>query len=337
MLEIKKDFSLKEFNTFHLDVKTSEYIKFDNTQEIRTWIKESKPDPDNIFIMGGGSNLLFTSDYAGTIIHPAIDNISIVEENSKYIYLKAEAGIVWDDFVEYCVSNSFYGVENLSLIPGNVGATPVQNIGAYGAEVKDTIEKVQGIFLNTGDEFSLKNDECRFGYRSSIFKHELRKQCLITSVVFRLSKKPGLNLKYGHLKDKVMEIGELNIKNIRKAVIETRKEKLPDPDKTGNAGSFFKNPEISLNEYNELKSKTPDIPGYFLTDDKVKVPAGWLIDKAGWKGKRTGNAGVHHEQALVLVNLNNATGKEILNLASRIEADIKNKFGIELEKEIIVI
>ena len=333
----KKNFNIKSLNSFHLNISVKEYIRTDSIPDLKEWLSETKPDINKILILGGGSNLLFTSDYNGTVIHPAFDFIKTVSEDDDNILIEAGSGKNWDEFVEFCVANSYFGVENLSLIPGTTGAAPVQNIGAYGVEAKDVIEKVNGIYLESGNSFSLSNDECRFGYRNSIFKNELKNKVLITSVVFRLSKNETFNLRYGHLEEKVKGLGEININNVRKAVISIRRSKLPDPDITGNAGSFFKNPEVPNGLYNELKNIYPDMPGYQSGNGKIKIPAGWLIDKAGWKGRSMGNAAVHSEQALVLINTGNATGKDIMALASAIEEDIRDKFGIELEKEVIVI
>ena len=337
MLQKHENYPLKELNTFHFDVRAKEFIVTDNVDDIREWIIQEKPSVENLLVLGGGSNILFAGDHKGTIIHPLFDQIKIIYEDNDTVLIEAGAGKKWDDFVDFCVGNSYHGVENLSLIPGTVGAAPVQNIGAYGCEAKDVIEKVNGIFLDSGDLLPLFSSECNFGYRNSIFKNKLKNRLLVTSVVFRLSKKEVFNLSYGRLEEKTKEFGEINLQNIRKAVIEVRSSKLPDPDITGNAGSFFKNPEIPFEQFEKLKETYPGIPGYPLDNEKVKVPAGWLIDKAGWKGKAMGEAAVHSEQALVLVNRRNATGKDILNLASAIEKDIKAKFGIKLEKEVIVI
>lgn len=336
MIVIKKDFPLREFNTFHFDVKASEYVQLHDAGECREWVMSNRAKQD-ILVMGEGSNILFSGDYKGVILKPVMDLIRILHQNEDEVLIEAGAGKIWDDFVDYCVNKSFYGVENLSLIPGTVGASPVQNIGAYGAEVKDLTERVNGIFIDSGESFSFGRAECDFGYRNSIFKKELKGKVIITSVVYRLSKKENFKLHYGHLEEKVKEYGEINIENIRKAVVSIRRAKLPDPDETGNAGSFFKNPEISPLHFEELQKKFPDIPGYHLKNGLVKVPAGWLIDKAGWKGKVMGKAGVHPRQALVLVNTGGATGADILALASAIENDIFGKYGISLEKEVNVV
>ena len=335
MLKVNHNFSLKEYNTFNIDVNTPQFVKVNNVDECKEWLNSN--GSNNILVIGEGSNLLFTCDFDGMVLKPEMDFINVLEENDDEVLVEAGAGKKWDDFVMFCVENSFYGVENLSSIPGTIGATPVQNIGAYGVEVKDVIEIVNGIFIDSRDEFSFTNSECDFGYRNSIFKKQLKDKTIITSVVFRLSKKEKYNLNYGHLKESLKDYGEINITNIRSVIVSTRNSKLPEPGVTGNAGSFFKNPEISNNLYNELLKTNSDMPGFLLENSMVKVPAGWLIDRAGWKGKKLGRAGVHPQQALVLINLGEATGNDILKLAKAIEEDIYNKFQITLEKEVNVI
>jgi len=337
MLKVNNNFSLKEYNTFNIDAVASQLVKVSSVEECKEWIYSDISKNVDILVIGEGSNLLFTRDFDGVVLQPLMNFIKVIEEDKDRVLIEVGAGCRWDDFVMYCVENSFYGVENLSLIPGSVGASPVQNIGAYGVEVKDVIEEVKGVFIDSGDEFCYKNKECGFEYRNSIFKKELRGKVVITSVVYRLSKKISFNLNYGHLRESINDYGEINIENIRSVIVSVRKSKLPDPVVTGNAGSFFKNPEIQQSQYDRLKVSFPGIPGYNIGNNLIKVPAGWLIDKAGWKGKKMGRAGVHPQQALVLINLGNATGKDILILAKAIEDDIYNKFHITLEKEVNVI
>ncbi len=337
MLKINRSFSLRKYNTFNIDAIATQFVKVGNMVECKEWIHSKSATNLNTLVIGEGSNLLFTRDFDGTILKPEMDFINVLEDNGDDILIETGAGVEWDVFVQFCVENSFFGVENLSLIPGSVGASPVQNIGAYGVEVKDVIEEVKGVFIATGEEFCYTNRECDFGYRNSIFKRNLKGKVIITSVVYRLSKKKNFNLNYGHLKKSLEEFGEINIKNIRSVIVSVRNSKLPDPDVTGNAGSFFKNPEISQPHYDNLTTKYHDIPGYNLESGLIKVPAGWLIDRAGWKGKKMGRAGVHPKQALVLINLGNATGSDILALAKAIENDIYDKFQITLEKEVNVI
>ena len=335
MLKVNHNFPLKEYNTFNIDVIASQFVKVNNVDECKEWLNLNRSN--NILVIGEGSNLLFTGDFDGVILQPVMTFTNVLEENDDEVLIEVGAGKKWDDFVVFCLENLFYGVENLSLIPGTVGATPVQNIGAYGVEVNDVIETVNGMFIDSGDEFSLTNKECDFGYRNSIFKKQLKGKTIITSVIFRLSKKEKFNLNYGHLKESLKDYSEIIITNIRSVIVSTRNSKLPEPEVTGNAGSFFKNPEISQTLYNELLKTYSDIPGYLLENNLVKVPAGWLIDRAGWKGKKMGRAGVHPQQALVLINLGDATGDDILKLAKAIEEDVYDKFQIVLEKEVNVI
>ncbi len=337
MLKVNHNFSLKEYNTFNIDAYASVFVKLNSIGECKEWLRSMDLTNRSVLVIGHGSNLLFTGKYDGVVVQPVMNFVKIMEDNDDEILIEVGAGKKWDDFVLFCVENSFYGVENLSLIPGTVGASPVQNIGAYGVEVKDVIDSVNGVFIDSGEEFCFTNKECDFEYRSSVFKKELKGKIIITSVVFRLSKREKFNLNYGHLKESLKNYGEINIENIRSVIVSVRNSKLPEPEVTGNAGSFFKNPEISQTLYNELLKKYSDMPGYLLENDLVKVPAGWLIDRAGWKGKKMGRAGVHPQQALVLINLGNATGSDILKLSKAIEEDIYDKFQINLEKEVNVI
>jgi UDP-N-acetylmuramate dehydrogenase len=288
-------------------------------------------------IMGGGSNLLFIGDYHGTIIHPEMDDISLEGKKGNDIIVSAGAGVIWDKLVESTVSKGLGGLENLSLIPGQVGAAPVQNIGAYGAEVKNVIEKVRAISLEDGSVTEFRNEECRFGYRDSIFKGELKGKYLITRVYFRLSTKPKLCLGYGSLKEEVNKLGPMSLGNVRKIVINTRQNKLPDPEQISNAGSFFKNPVVKDSLAEDLRVKYPKIPAFRDNSGGVKLAAGWLIEQCGWKGKRNGDAGVHDKQALVIVNHGNATGMELFELSEQIRKTVADKFGILLEREVEII
>jgi len=337
MITIHDNFSLRKYNTFQIDVNAAKFIEITKPEELQYFIIHNLNIDSSALVLGGGSNILFTKDYDGLVIKPSIEFVDVLNGQDDEVLIEAGAGVVWDDFVEYCVEHEYYGLENLSLIPGTVGAAPVQNIGAYGAEAGDTIKSVKGFYLETGNEFELDHDECGFGYRKSIFKTKLKGKTVISSVVFRLSKKEKLNLDYGDIKNKLAEYGHTDIHSLRKAIVEIRKSKLPDPVETGNAGSFFKNPEIEESHFNTLKEQYPGIPGYKLASGLFKVPAGWLIDKAGWKGKSMGKAGVNPKQALVLVNLGGAKGTDILDLAAAIEQDINKKFGICLEKEVNII
>ncbi|PWE00039.1 UDP-N-acetylmuramate dehydrogenase [Marinilabilia rubra] len=331
------NFSLKQYNTFNIDVKAKEFIQFDEPKEIRNWIEEGEFN-NPFLILGGGSNLLFTRDYDGSVLYPAFKGKKIVNENDDYAFVYFAAGEDWDQCVEWAVEHNLWGVENLSLIPGHAGAAPVQNIGAYGVELSDLVETVEGVYLETGKKFLKKKDSCSYGYRYSIFKGPLRNKVIVTGVTLRLNKKPATKLGYGSLKVEVENMGAITLQNIRKAVINIRTSKLPDPEEKGNGGSFFKNPVISGNFYKNLQDKWPEIPGYFLNEsNRVKVPAGWLIDKAGWKGYKSGRAGVHDKQALVLVNNGGASGLEIADLAMKIKEDIIQKFEILLETEVNIL
>ncbi|MBA4323386.1 MAG: UDP-N-acetylenolpyruvoylglucosamine reductase, partial [Odoribacter sp.] len=300
-------------------------------------IKNKKSLQKPILILGGGSNIIFTKDFHGTILHTEIEGIKIEEQYEDYIIISSGAGETWDDLVEWTVNKNFGGLENLSLIPGMVGATPVQNIGAYGAEAKDTIEKVRGVSIEDGSVREFSNSECRFGYRDSIFKSELKGKYFVTNVTFRLLTNPSLNTIYGSLGEEARKLGPLSLKTVRAAVINIRRSKLPDPEILGNAGSFFKNPVVPSVIADSLKSLYPEMPIYKDLPGKTKIAAGWLIEKCGWKGFRKDNAGVHEKQALVIVNHGNATGQEIFNLSEEIRNSVKSKFGIELEREVEVI
>jgi UDP-N-acetylmuramate dehydrogenase len=291
------------------------------------------------FILGGGSNILFCQDYNGLILKNSILGIDIDAEDEKHVYIKTGAGEEWHHLVLFAVNNGYAGIENMSLIPGSVGAGPIQNIGAYGVELKDVLVEVEAIEIETGHLRRFTNEDCKFGYRNSIFKGEGKGKYIITSTTIRLNKQPVLNTKYGAIEEEIKRMGvnEINIKAISDAVINIRQSKLPDPAKTGNAGSFFKNPEISKEQFDNLKERFPTIIAFDTLDGNKKLAAGWLIEQCGWKGKRIGDAGVHPNQALVLVNYGNATGNEILTLANDILKSVFEKFGVELETEVNII
>ncbi len=332
-------YSLKDYNTFHIDVVSEDFFVFEAPDELASWLKsEARKSGKPTLVMGGGSNLLFTGDFPGSIIYPQFKGIEIIRKDDEEVLLKIGAGEEWDHCVEVAVNEGLAGIENLSLIPGHAGAVPVQNIGAYGVEVQEVLEYVEGVYLSDGKPFRLYSSECDFDYRYSIFKGPLKNKTVITNVVLRLQRKPVFQLKYGSVSNAVEALGPVNLENIRKAIIGIRESKLPSPDVLGNAGSFFKNPVIPQGRYNTLLAQWPHIPGYPLPDGQwVKVPAGWLIEAAGWKGKELGNAGVHQNQALVLVNRGGATGKEILQLAQAIETDIWQRFKIRLAREVNVL
>ena len=314
-----------------MDVKADCIAEWSSPDELRTLLGTVERP---YLLVGGGSNLLFTGDFKGTILQSRIETIDIVKESQDSVLVRVGAGVVWDDFVAYAVLQGWWGVENLSAIPGHVGASAVQNIGAYGVEAKDVIETVQTICLDNGKAREFSNADCRYAYRQSIFKNELKGQYAVTYVQFRLSRKPQPKLGYGALEAQVKALGEPTLENIRNAVITIRDGKLPDPKVLGNAGSFFMNPVIPSAQFDALKQQYPDIPSYPAQEGMVKVPAGWLIEQAGWKGRSLGPAAVYDRQALVLVNKGGATGADIIRLADTIIGDVKQKFGITLSTEV---
>lgn len=335
-MNIQENISLKNYNTFGIDVTAKRFICIDSVYQLQELLKVEK----DIFLISGGSNMLLTKDIEKLVVHIDIKGVSIDQENENEVFLTVNAGENWHEFVLWCVDNNYGGLENLSLIPGNVGTCPIQNIGAYGVEVKDTITKVEALHIETGKLVQFSNEECKFGYRNSIFKNEVKGKYIITSVSFKLTKQNhNFNTSYGAIETELTSknIAKPNLKNISDAVIAIRKSKLPDPKEIGNSGSFFKNPVITKAHFLTLQKTYPEIPSYIVSENQVKVPAGWLIEKAGFKGKRFGDFGVHKKQALVLVNYNNATGKDIYNLAETIQKEIKSKFEIKLEIEVNVI
>ena len=329
--------SLKKFNTFGLSVRADRMATFKLEENAMHFFRQHKGSGEVYLVLGMGSNLLFTGDFHGTIIHPEMEGISLEGKKGDEVIVSAGAGEIWDKLVESTVNNGMGGLENLSLIPGLVGATPVQNIGAYGAEVKNTIEKVRAISIEDGSIREFTNKECNFGYRDSIFKGELKGKYLITRVYFRLSTKPKLCLEYGSLKEEINKLGSTSLGNVRKTVIKTRQNKLPDPAHIGNAGSFFKNPVTDNAFVDNLRTKYPKLPVFKDSSGGMKLAAGWLIEQCGWKGKRIGDAGVHERQALVLVNYGSATGRELFDLSELIKKSVSEKFGIDLEREIEVV
>lgn len=335
-MTILENISLKPYNTFHINIQARKAVFIDTPDELIETLQTSEVKKNNYLILGGGSNVLFVNDFDGLVIFPEITGISVIQETAEHVLVEAGAGEDWDDFVAYTVEKGWAGLENLSLIPGHVGASPIQNIGAYGVEAGQVIEKVHVLEINTGKKYGLSNNDCGFGYRSSIFKYAQKGRFVITSVVYRLHKNLTPNIGYGNLADEIQSIGSNTLGNIRQAVINIRNSKLPDPEKLGNAGSFFKNPEISSDRYDSLRKKYPDIPG-FPVGDRIKIPAAFLIDRCGWKGYTKGDAGVHQNQPLVLVNYGKATGFEILKLAESIQKSVSKTFDIDLEMEVNVI
>ncbi|MDR1417206.1 MAG: UDP-N-acetylmuramate dehydrogenase [Prevotellaceae bacterium] len=336
MVENFYNYPLKSLNTIGFDVSARRFIKAYATQEILQLRYDKDFACGKRLVMGGGSNLLFTADFDGCILQPLLQNIDIESSTSEHVRLRVGAGVVWDELVRSSVERGWYGLENLSLIPGTVGASPVQNIGAYGAEAKDAIESVEYVDL---DDFAVKrlsNEQCRFGYRGSIFKQELKGKVVITQVTFCLSKRPRYNISYGSLREMVKQLGGENLCNVRQAIAATRRSKLPDPADLGNAGSFFKNPFVEKSLAEELLKKHPAMPS-FASGSGVKIPAGWLIEQCGLKGARRGSVGVHPKQALVLVNYGGGTGCDVLTLANEICQAVNDKFGVKLEMEVNVV
>ncbi len=333
-MQIDQHKSLKRLNTFGIAVQAQYYAACSSLNDIRQAINFTKENALNLLTLGGGSNLLFTKDFNGLVLHNKLKGIETTEQDDHYL-IKAAAGEVWHDLVMYCVERNMGGIENLSLIPGSCGAAPIQNIGAYGVEIKDVLEKVHYIDIDTLEEQSLVAEDCKFGYRDSIFKGELKGKIIVTSIELKLSKANKLSTSYGSIKNELKaQKLEPSIQNISKAVCAIRRSKLPDPEKIGNAGSFFKNPIVSATRYKMLNLNYPDMPAYVLDGGEVKLAAGWLIEKAGWKGKTLNECGVHNKQALVLVNHSNAEGKDIYRLSEQIIKDIQLKFNIELEREV---
>lgn len=331
---ITENRSLLPFNTFGIDVRADYVIEYDGIDDLREVLKTDLLRTGRFLHVGSGSNLLFTQDFRGTILHSQIKLIRVIEENSESVFVEVGAGVVWDDFVAYAVENGWGGVENLSLIPGETGAAAVQNIGAYGVEISDVIKEVNLIGTENTELRTFSKDECNYGYRDSIFKNELKGKIIVTSVVFKLDKFPVYRLKYQHLEQEVLKKGTANLKNIRETIISIRKQKLPDVHEQGNAGSFFMNPVISADHFQKIQAEYPLVPHYLISEAEEKIPAGWLIEQCGWKGKRIGNAGVHTNQALVIVNLGGANPAEIIYLAQQIQQSVKEKFGVELIPEV---
>lgn len=334
---ISRNVSIKKHNSFGIDHKADTLITITSEDEAISILKEKVNIKYPILIIGSGSNILFTKDFKGTLLHSEIDVIALEEEQNDNVIISAGSGINWDDFVEWTVINGYGGLENLSLIPGTVGASAVQNIGAYGVEVKETIYMVRAVSVDDGSIREFSNNECRFAYRNSIFKNSLKCKYLITKVFFKLAMRPLFHLNYGLLEEEVKKTGEPTLRRVRKAVIDIRRRKLPDPNILGNAGSFFKNPVVSNSVAEIIKNQYPKIPMYEEQSGGKKLAAGWLIESCGWKGKRIGNTGVHENQALVLVNYGNATGKEIYLLSEKIKKSVKQKFGINLEREVEIL
>lgn len=330
---------LQAYNTFGISVSATRFVEISSLEHLQSLYKNEDFNNKQYLILGGGSNILFTKDYEGLILKNNLKGISLVNETENYVWVKVAAGELWHPFVLYCVERNWGGIENLSLIPGTVGAAPIQNIGAYGVELKETFESLEAINMHNGQTETFTNEQCNFGYRESIFKHDLKGEYFISSVTFKLNKKPVLNATYGDIQNLLdsKQIKVPTIKDVSDAVIDIRRSKLPDPAQIGNAGSFFKNPIISKAQFESLKLNHPEIKSFPAPDAKVKIPAAWFIEKAGWKGKRIGDIGVHEKQALVLVNYGGGKGEDILKLANEIIDSIKTEFNVTLIPEVNIL
>ena len=337
-MEIQNDFSLKKYNTFGIEAKAKQFVAVHTAEELKSILKENQSQKK--FILGGGSNMLLTKDIEALVIHIDLKGKKIIKEDDDFVWVESQAGENWHEFVLWTIDQNFGGLENMSLIPGNVGTTPVQNIGAYGTEIKDTFVSCEAMAIENQQMKTFTNPECHFGYRESIFKNEEKDKYIITSVVFKLTKRNHkINTTYGDITAELAKnnISSPTLKEVSDAVIAIRQSKLPDPKELGNSGSFFKNPILLKTDFEKIHQQFPEMKYYEVSETQVKVPAGWLIEKAGFKGKRFGNAGIHKNQALVLVNYGNATGQEILDISKNIQETIFRTFGIHIEAEVNVI
>ncbi|MCW2120196.1 UDP-N-acetylmuramate dehydrogenase [Flavobacterium sp. 7A] len=337
-MELQSNFSLKNFNTFGIEAQAKQFIAVHSVSELKTILSQNKMEKK--FILGGGSNMLLTQNIDALVIHIDLKGKKVIQEDDNFVWVESQAGENWHEFVLWTIDQNFGGLENMSLIPGNVGTTPVQNIGAYGAEIKDSFVSCEAINIENQENRIFIKDECRFGYRESIFKNDVKDQFIITSVIFKLTKNNHkINTSYGDITTELAKHNIINpsLKEVSTAVIAIRKSKLPNPKELGNSGSFFKNPIVSKKEFAPIHAKFPDMKFYDISETEVKVPAGWLIEQAGFKGKRFGDAGVHKNQALVLVNYGTATGQEILAVSKDIQQTILKTFGIRIEAEVNVI
>ncbi len=330
------NFQLKKRNTFGIHVVAKEFVEYDTVEDLRQIIKNGIPKKH--LHIGGGSNLLFLNDfYDGLILHSNIKSLEIIEENDLSATVKAGSGVKWDDFVAFCIKNDLYGAENLSYIPGEVGASPVQNVGAYGVEAKDIIDSVEVADVETAQLKVIPGSECGFGYRASNFKTVWKSKFFVHHVIFKLSKTKMFSLEYGHIMDALEDKENITLNSVRNAIVNIRKNKLPEPEEIGSAGSFFKNPIVDQSVFNELLRKYPEMPHFMAGEQNVKIPAAWLIEQCGWKGKNYKNAGVYSKQSLILINHGGATGQDIAELATLIIDDVMHKFGIKLSPEVCFI
>ena len=338
-MNIIENYPLLKLNTFGVDVKAKYFTSINTINELIELTKTNVFKDLELLILGGGSNILFTKDFDGLVILNNIKGKEIIDQNQQSIFLKIGAGENWHELVMYCVENGWGGIENLSLIPGNTGTAPMQNIGAYGVEIKETFIELEALEISSGKIVKFNNSDCEFGYRESVFKNKMKNQYIILNITLELKKNPVLNINYGDVKA-ILESQNIKnpaIKEVSNAIISIRQSKLPDPKKIGNSGSFFKNPIVSLNQLELIKKKYPNVVNYEINENEFKIAAGWLIERAGWKGKKFNNYGIHEKQALVLVNYGLANGMEIFELSEKIILDIKDKFGITLEREVNII
>lgn len=331
-------FDLSKHNTFGIHASCKRFVEIDTAEEAAAFFPSLHDADLPLLIIGGGSNLLLTADFPGTVVRSAIKGVS-AEERDGEVWLRCGSGETWDDVVALCVQRGWYGAENLSLIPGDVGASAVQNIGAYGTEVKDIVERIEAVDVSTGQLVQIPAYDCQYGYRDSRFKHEWHQRFFITAVTYRLSLSFEPPLDYGNIREMLSQKGitRPTAAQLRQVIIDIRNAKLPDTKVEGNAGSFFVNPVVSREKYEQLASEYPGMPHYMIDDCHEKIPAGWLIEQCGWKGRTLGRAGVHHRQALVLVNKGGATGEEVLRLCETVKADVRRKFGIEIHSEVNII
>jgi UDP-N-acetylmuramate dehydrogenase len=334
---IEQNVSLKLYNTFGLSARAKLMARVADVSSLQKVLGNSATQNEERFILGGGSNILLTKDIDGLVIKNEIGGIDLIEEDADSFLIRSGSGVVWHDLVMHCIENNYSGIENLSLIPGNVGAAPMQNIGAYGVELKNVFHSLESVEMATGDIHTFDAEACQFGYRESVFKRKLKGQFIISSVTLKLNKSPNFNTSYGAIEQELerLVIASPTIRDVSQAVMNIRQSKLPDPNELGNSGSFFKNPIVGTTKFEELKNSNPTIPGY-PAGDKTKLAAGWLIEQCGWKGKVVGNTGSHAQQALVLVNYGDATGVEIFNLSERIMNSVNDTFGVQLEREVNV-
>ncbi len=335
-MEIRKDVSLKPFNTFGIDVRCSHFVQIDSDEALEALLAESVFLSQPKIILGGGSNVLFRKDVHALVVKNEITGIAVVREDDNHYWVRAGAGENWHGVVLHCIRMGYAGIENLALIPGCVGASPMQNIGAYGVEIKDVFDSLEAVQIPDGSKRTFTRDECDFGYRESVFKRGEKDRWIITHVTLRLNKRPVFHIEYGAIEEELEKINSdrLSIKDVAQAVINIRSSKLPNPAVLGNAGSFFKNPVVAMDLCESLRAAYPEMPAYPVSGSEVKLAAGWLIEQTGWKGRRIGSCGVHDRQALVLVNYGGATGDEIYALSERVAGDVQERFGVTLEREV---